>query len=181
MTNASVIETIYKMVSLIIWVTAIFFFRWVGSQECFMISVAELGDTRAPSRDGLLAETYVDGAYSTPPLLQILEVQTVCRASALTRDKYRFVSVVVRQTCDGARDQCEKESGEKYLVQYDLQCRGDPPKWSTAVLGTTRNVRKANPFADLDTKERRDCGACTVLLPRRDIVTHCIREFINGA
>ena len=146
-----------------------------------MISVAELDDTRAPSRLGLLAETYDDGINTTPPLVQILEVRTVCRASALTRDKYRFVSVVVQQTCNGTKDQREEEDDKKYLVQYDLQCRGDPPKWSTMVLGTTRNARKADPFADLDTKERRDCSACTVFLPRRDIVTHCIREFITGA
>ena len=161
----------------ILFAAVLYFFASARAQECSMITLEELGSTSTPSRDGLLAETYVDTEFPTPPRIRILNFHIVCLAGGRERNKYRYVSVVVRQTCDGTGRQCEeRDEDEEFMAQYDLQCQGEPPRWYFRILGSTEHARTPHPIANLATKERRDCSACTTQLEDSDVVTHCIRK-----
>lgn len=134
-----------------------------GQTDCSQIVITELGDTAAPSGNGLLADALrATGAVNV--LVQILRINIVCEAQGSVRDLYRSTSVVVEYT-DGATT----------TVQVECQCLGG--MWGLASPVTM------NPVADLTTPKRRDCILCAdPFLSTGPIFldSHCLGRLVNN-
>ena len=125
----------------------------------------DFGGVGSPSSDGIVPDSYTGN-----PQVQILELNTVCLASAGTRERYQNASVVVRYTCVGG----ECDSDVLITSQFDVQCS----------QGEWENVfRNSPPDADMETELDDSCWLCLHPQPAADQLvttdaqTHCAGEY----
>ena len=141
-----------------------------GQMDCPEFTEAEL--------ENVITNHIATGDNPEPPTLDILRFRPVCLAYSQERDRYRFVSVVVKYNCT---DNANCPSGTA-VEQFDSQCNGGT--WRHSVLGDVDNTHTENPTADISTTTREDCALC--LSPATaaglglatDNVTHCVGMFI---
>ena len=123
---------------------------------CAELRISDLGDSTAPSTQGLLATALATG--NTNPSVQLLQFNTVCLSQGSVRDRYLSVSVVVRYRRDGM----------EATAQVEFQCQNNEtwifPVQFSAFL---------NPSVTLSTALRTDCVAC---IPQEDIYLYVTIE-----
>ena len=147
--------------------------RAQGLRECTRITREDLISTANPRQSSILVQTYTTNVSPSDLItIDVEDMHIVCEAVGTTRDTFRYVSVVVRQICNGQL--CREETrGASAVVQYDFEC-STSNTWIPETL-SIKNVRFESPEreADFDTETRRDCGACGGRLTGVDTVTHC--------
>ncbi len=155
--------------------TSLVFSNVQAQAECpILVTPDELGSVTAPSREGLIASSYLVGDSSTAPLVQILDYRIVCLAPATTSpeasDSFSSTSVIVRYTCDGnvpAIAQAPCGDNLEVTAQFDLACvvtgaPGNPPEWvagATVILAVGTFV-SIPPDGDFSTPLQIECLFC---------------------
>ena len=120
-------------------------------------------------------QTYTLNVAPNDPFIRVDDFHIVCEASASKRGTFRFVSVVVRQTCSGRV--CPVNEGVSSLVQYDFEC-SEQNEWVGSVYDDTGDdIREDVPEADFDTELRHNCSTCGRNVIGAEPVTHCRRKF----
>lgn len=144
----------------------------VRAQDCpLLVTPDELGNATAPSREGLIAGSYLVGDSATAPLVQILESRIVCLAPAAlspeaSEELYQWTSVIVRYTCDGAvpaNTQAPCGDNIEVMAQFDFGCVDSRnPRWSTAAGSAIGIIRFATvpPDGGFATPLQVDCSFC---------------------
>ena len=149
---------------------AVAVYRVQATGECSLITEDDLLSTDNDFLSTLLVQTYNDNVGPTNPFVELHDIHIVCKAAGTRRDTYRFVSVLVRQTCIGELCPMGHNSVDR-VVQYDFQC-SDFNEWVPETFNFD-TVREDDPEATFDTAARSNCGACAGFLTAADPVTHC--------
>ena len=142
------------------------------TRECPPMTRDILLSTDNARQSNLLVQTYNPSVNPIDPFIVVEEgdINIVCQAVASKRNTYRYVSVVVRQVCNGFI--CSAGTDEvSMIVQYDFECSLNN-EWIPETLGSMF-IREEDPEADLDTELEERCGVCARQLPGADPVTHC--------
>ena len=125
----------------------------VCGQSCTKLTAEDLGNSTAPTANGLIAERLADDTpYSVE--VQLVQYNLVCEATAGMRGRYRHVSVVAEYYLNDSLT----------MSQFEFSCAsGDV--WGIVVSGSSENTVTTPPDATLNSTLRRDCFLC--LSPRR--------------
>ena len=142
-----------------------------------MITEEILLSTDRATSTNLLVQTYDPNVNATTTFIQLQEFNIVCLAAASRRDMYRYVSIVVKQVCSGVLCSVNQQ-GLSAVVQYDFECSSTTNQWTPMTFRGT-DIREDNPTADLETKLRTNCSACSkdLIGAGADSVTHCLRKY----
>ena len=146
-----------------------------GVRECKRITIQDLRSRNNFLQSSILVQTYNPNVNPTNPFIVVNDMHIVCEAHAATRDRYRYVSVVVSQTCSGSL--CTTEADVLTDVQYDFEC-STSNEWIAESFGRDmEHIREDDPEADFDTEPLYNCSACAADLSGADSVTHCLRKY----
>ena len=112
------------------------------------------------------------------PNVEIDKFHVVCLANSRQRDRYRYVSAVVKYICKGSSD-CPTQSPA--VEQFESQCNSEA--WNHTVAFLTKYTRTLNPVANFSTTVN-NCAFCfsqelidAVPFPfYADTTTHCVGE-----
>ena len=136
-----------KAVSLIVLIWSVSCANGQQVLGCAELQIGDLGDSTAPSAQGLLATALARAeSGSTNPSVQVLQFNTVCLSQVSVRDRYLSVSVVVRYRRDGM----------EATAQVEYQCQINETSWIFPMQFST----SLNPNATLSTALRTDCFVC---------------------
>ena len=140
----------------------------VNGQGCAELQASDLGSTTGTSNVGLLADTIAAEEGIANPIVQILEINTVCLAQSGVRDTYESTSVVVRYM-RMTRVRGPGEISEEVTGQVEYACSDGTWAFNVARIDT-------NPMADLATQLTRSCISCLspVENPAVSTLQHCL-------
>ena len=113
---------------------------------CPELQIGDLGDSTAPSAQGLLAIALAKaaGPENATLSIQVLQFNTVCLSQGSVRDRYSSVSVVMRYRRDGM----------EATAQAEYQCQNG--EW----MFPMQFRASLNSNATLSTALRTDCFFC---------------------
>ena len=163
-------------------------FRQVYSQDaCERITANDLGNSVVLSTSGLLSDILTPSGEQVEGgevQVRIRNINIVCEAQHMMRDRYRYTSVVVSFYClttDGRVPECN-DSSVVNTEQFEFGCLNS--MWTDIVQGDTTTGRATNPNATLSTELDTDCIVCfnpghpevRFLTRPPDTVTHCSGE-----
>ena len=128
----------------------------------------------------LIGGTFITGDSPTTPTVNLVEsFHTICLAPGITRDEYRFVSLLANYTCEG-NSNCPSGTA---VSQFDFSCRnGD---WEGSIFGNSDHIRSDDPQSDFSTATQEGCSICATQAALRgaglgeltiDNATHCVGE-----
>ena len=148
--------------------------RAQGVWECARITMQDLTSSDNSRQSSILVQTYNPNFNALNPFIIVDDIHIVCESPGATRDTYRYVSVIVSQTCSGSL--CNMEEDVLTDVQYDFEC-STSNEWIAESFGRDgADIRKDNPEADFDTERLSNCSGCGAALAGADSETHCRRK-----
>ena len=172
--------------SLLVYLTLVYFANAQAGLLCPTITVEGLGSTIMFSDQGLIPEALVTSGDSQQPVpVLIRNYAVLCDVSGLNRSTSSSVSVLVEFQCDfpsgsGTLAACD---GSTVLTrQYQFSC-GAQNEWITEVAGSATFVQTVNPTATFDTMPDDQCRLCIderqlpQSSPNHDPDTHCQRKY----
>ena len=158
----------------------------VSSQDaCMRLNAADLGRTDMLEASGLISNILRPAGEATNPAVRVIEINIVCEAQHMMKDRYRYTSVVVSFNCESTDIRLHPECANSAVVnteQFDLGCSGG--QWTADILSVNNEARTMDPNATLTTELDTGCRFCinpdhpsVGSIPGPvDNVTHCLGE-----
>ena len=134
----------------------------VGS--CAPLEASDLGSMSMLSTSGIVAESFITGNGSDPPLVQILRHHLVCEVTGFLKNTVGVISMLVEYDCRGLF--CPGANGSLNTTvtatsQFQFQCDPDTSTFRGIASNNTGRVRIDIPQANFLTPLDNQCGTCS--------------------